>query len=88
MHELRQRGCEGAVVIPRNFEPVLFGFLLSGMMSLVVAGVSTAVGHGIAGGGFVGLWVRSWLTAWLLAFPVVLVVGPLARRLVRAIQEK
>ncbi len=75
-------------MIARKFEPLLFGFVLSGMMSLVVAGVSTVVGHGVNGGGFLGLWATSWLAAWLVAFPVVLVAAPLARRLVTLIQEQ
>lgn len=75
-------------MIAKKFEPLLFGFVLSGVMSLVVAAVSTAVGHGVTGGEFLSLWVRSWLTARLVAFPVVLVAAPLARRLVRVIQEQ
>jgi hypothetical protein len=71
-------------MIPRRFEPILFGLVLSGLMSLVVAGISSAVGSGLANG-FVHLWLRSWITAWLLAFPVVLAAGPLGRRLVQAL---
>ena len=32
--------------------------------------------------GFATLWVHAWLPSWAIAFPVVLVVAPLARRLV------
>ena len=66
---------------PSNFAPALFGLILSGLMSLLVSGISTyrAVGFG---DGLAGLWVSAWLTAWLVAFPVVLVVAPLARRTV------
>ena len=68
-------------MLPKKYEPMVFGFLLSGMMSLLVSGVSTlnAAGLGID---FVALWMRAWLTAWLIAFPVVLFVAPLTRRLV------
>lgn len=68
-------------MIPRKFAPLLFGLLLSGMMSLLVSGISTwrAVG---SGPGFIGSWSASWLVAWAIAFPVVLVVAPLARRAV------
>jgi len=71
-------------MIPRRFEPVLFGLVLSGLMSLLVSGVSTAVSKGFASG-FAGVWASSWLTGWLVAFPVVLVVGPLARRLIEVV---
>lgn len=70
-------------MIPRKFEPLLFGLVLSGLMSLVVSGISTAVMG--PGAGFAAMWAKSWLTSWLLAFPIVLVVGPLARRLVQAV---
>jgi hypothetical protein len=68
-------------MFPTKFAPALFGLILSGLMSLLVAGISTyrAVGLGDA---FAGLWISAWLAAWLVAFPVVLVVAPLAHRAV------
>ncbi|MBT9595032.1 MAG: DUF2798 domain-containing protein [Vitreoscilla sp.] len=68
-------------MFPKSFAPALFGLILSGLMSLLVSGISTygAVGFGES---FAGLWTSAWLTAWLVAFPVVLVVAPLARRTV------
>jgi Protein of unknown function (DUF2798) len=68
-------------MIPQKFAPALFGLILSGLMSLLVAGISTYRAVGL-GEDFVGLWASAWLTAWLIAFPVVLVVAPLTRRLV------
>ena len=73
-------------MIPRKFEPVLFGFVLSGLMSLLVAGIATLRATG-AGPGFLPLWATSWLTAWLFAFPAVLLVSPLARRVVRSLLQ-
>ena len=69
-------------MIPARFAPVLFGFILSGLMSLVVSGISTAANLGWSGD-FAAAWIRAWLTAWLFAFPVVLLVAPLARRMVQ-----
>lgn len=68
-------------MLPKAFAPALFSLILSGLMSLLVSGISTyrAVGFGE---GHAGLWISAWLTAWLVAFPVVLVVAPLARRTV------
>ena len=71
-------------MIPRKFEPYLFGLVLSGLMSFVVAGISTLRNVGVVEG-FTGLWVGAWLTAWLLAFPIVLFVAPLARRMVQRV---
>lgn len=68
-------------MVPSMFAPVLFGFILSGLMSMLVAGVATFRAVGMVPG-FVGLWASGWVTAWLVAFPVVLVVAPLTRRVV------
>lgn len=75
-------------MIPARFALALFGFLLSGAMSLIVSGIATwrAVG---AASGFVDVWAGSWLSAWIVAFPAVLVLAPLAQRAVRrlAVEE-
>jgi hypothetical protein len=71
-------------MFPRRFEPVLFGLVLSGLMSLVVSAIATMKAAGM-GPGFLALWTSSWLTAWLVAFPIVLLAGPLARRMVRGL---
>lgn len=68
-------------MFPKKLAPMLFGFILSGLMSLLVSGISTfrAVGpipH------FASLWASAWLMAWLFAFPIVLVVAPVARKAV------
>jgi Na+/H+ antiporter NhaD/arsenite permease-like protein len=70
---------EDIAMIPRKYAPVLFGLVLSGVMSLLVSGISTLRATGLAPS-FVAAWLSAWLTAWLVAFPVVLVVAPLARR--------
>lgn len=61
--------------------PILFGFVLSALMSFVVSGIATFRNAGLADG-FFGLWISAWLLSWLIAFPVVLVVAPVARRFV------
>ncbi len=38
--------------LPRRLEPVAFGFLLSGMMSCIVSGLSTAIASGVHNGFF------------------------------------
>jgi hypothetical protein len=68
-------------MIPKKYAPVLFGLILSGLMSLLVSGISTFRALGL-GPHFVGMWTSAWLTAWVVAFPVVLVVAPLARQAV------
>lgn len=68
-------------MIPARYAPVLFGFVLSSLMSFIVSGISTFRNAGLADG-FVGQWVGAWLPSWAVAFPTVLVVGPIARRVV------
>lgn len=68
-------------MLPKQAAPALFGLILSGLMSLLVSGISTYRAVGL-GAGFTGVWLSAWLTAWLVAFPVVLAVAPLTRRIV------
>jgi uncharacterized membrane protein len=69
-------------MIPNKYGPVLFGLILSGLMSLVVAGISTFRATGMVPGYF-GMWTQAWLTAWMFAFPIVLVAAPFVRRAVQ-----
>ncbi len=73
--------------IPARYAPMLFGLILSGLMSLLVSGIATFRATGLVED-FLGQWTRAWLTAWVVAFPVVLVVAPLARRAVQRIVVK
>ncbi|MBW4962676.1 DUF2798 domain-containing protein [Sulfitobacter sp. CW3] len=68
-------------MIPARFAPVVFGFILSGLMSFIVSGIAILRTAGFAEGLF-GLWIGAWITSWLVAFPTVLVVAPLTRRIV------
>lgn len=73
--------------MPPRAAPFLFGFLLSGMMSLIVSGIATFRALGLSET-FVGLWGSSWISSWAVAFPTVLVVAPLVRRIVaRLVRE-
>lgn len=74
-------------MIPRKFEPALFALVLSGLMSFVVAGISTWRAAGLVPH-FMSLWVGGWLTAWLFAFPIVMLAAPLARRVVQQLLRR
>ncbi|MDO8699737.1 MAG: DUF2798 domain-containing protein [Rhodoferax sp.] len=69
-------------MLPARFAPALFGFILSGLMSLVVSGVST-VRVLSRDANFLELWMGAWLMAWLIACPLVLLVTPITRRIVQ-----
>lgn len=64
-----------------RFAPVLFGFVLSALMSLIVSGIATFRNAGLVDE-FFSLWLGAWLPSWFVAFPTVLVVAPMARHLV------
>lgn len=70
-----------------RYAPILFGLLLSGLMSLVVSGIATLRALGLVDG-FPGLWMSAWLSSWAVAFPAVLVIAPVVRRFVtRLVRE-
>lgn len=69
-----------------RYAPLLFGFLLSGMMSFVVSGIATLRAVGPAEG-FPGLWLAAWIPSWMVAFPTVLIVAPIVRRFVAKISR-
>ncbi|MFN4164415.1 MAG: DUF2798 domain-containing protein [Ferrovibrio sp.] len=71
-------------MISPRFAPVVFGFVLSALMSFIVSGIATLRTAGWVES-FMVLWTDAWLTSWLVAFPVVLVVAPVARRIVQGL---
>lgn len=68
-------------MIPARFAPVVFGFILSGLMSAIVSAIATfrALAPEAV---FLPEWAGSWISSWAVAFPVVLVVAPFTRRMV------
>jgi hypothetical protein len=72
--------------LPARFAPILFGLLLSGLMSCVVSGIATVRAIGLPPN-FLAMWMSSWSFSWAVAFPSVLVVAPIVRRLVAAMTE-
>lgn len=74
-------------MIPAKYGPILFGLILSGLMSLLVSGIATFRAVGLAPG-LPGLWAGSWLAAWCFAFPAVLMVAPIAQKTVKRLVAK
>lgn len=64
-----------------RYSHLLFGLILSGLMSSIVSFIATArsVGFTLA---LPGIWFPSWLVSWAVAFPAVLVLAPVTRRIV------
>ena len=70
--------------IPHRFTPVVTAFLLSGLMSCMVSGISTLRSIGLADT-LVAKWMANWAWSWSIAFPAVLIVLPFVRFLVARI---
>lgn len=68
-------------MIPARYSSIVFGLILSGLMSFLVSGISTLRVFGFSDGLF-AQWIGAWLPSWLVAFPAVLIVAPITRRLV------
>ncbi len=68
-------------MIPARFAPVVFGLILSGLMSCFVSGLSTFRSLGLVDH-FLLQWMGNWAASWALAFPTVLVIAPITRRIV------
>ena len=68
--------------LPPKAAPIMHGFLVSGLMSLIVTGIATLNAIGIGDPMFTTKWGGSWLQSWMVAFPVILFVAPLARSMV------
>ena len=72
--------------LPARFAPYVFGLLLSGIMTAIVAAIATVKTIGVTAAALAN-WPGAWLTSWLVAFPVVLVVAPFVRRMVARLCE-
>lgn len=67
--------------LPPKAAPIAFGFLVSGLMTFIVSGISTYNAIGLAEN-MLDKWVHAWGASWIVAFPVILFVAPIARWLV------
>jgi hypothetical protein len=70
--------------IPHRFAPIVTAFLLSGLMSCMVSGISTLRAIGLVDI-FLGKWMTNWAWSWSVAFPAVIVVLPIVRAIVARI---
>ena len=70
--------------LPPRFTLPVTGFILSGIMTIMISGISTLLALG-PGAEFLARWPIAWISSWIIAFPTVLVVLPMVRRLVARI---
>ena len=74
-------GPKETLMLPARFAHPLFALILSGVMSLIVSGLSTLRSHGLVDG-FAVSWLEAWSLSWPVAFVLVLFLAPLVRKLV------
>ena len=65
---------------PARLRQFVFGFYMSGMMSLLMSAVITFINTGLDAG-FPARWAPAFLVAWGVAFPLVTFIAPLAAKL-------
>jgi hypothetical protein len=70
--------------LPPRFTLPVTGFILSGIMTIIISGISTLLALG-PGPEFLARWPIAWISSWIIAFPTVLVVLPVVRRIVARI---
>lgn len=73
--------------LPARYAAIAQPLVISILMSCLVSGVSTVRTVGIDPD-FLHLWMTSWGLSWVVAFPALLLVLPVARRLVFMVVEK
>lgn len=72
--------------LPPRYNAIAMPLVLSGLMTIVVSGISTLNAVGMAPDWHV-LWLKAWLLSWAVAFPVMVFVLPVARRMVARFVE-
>lgn len=68
-------------MIPGKYTAVVFAFFMSMLMAFVMSAVLTLLNLGFIPD-FFGRWMRAFLVAWVFAFPAVMVLAPIARKIV------
>ena len=69
-------------MFPARLAPVAYGFVLSGLMSLLVSAIAT-YSHAGSSSSFAGLWLAAWFTSWPAVFSAVLIVAAVAHGVVQ-----
>jgi len=67
--------------IPARFSPLVFGALLSAIMTAVVSAFVIVITQGVTDS-FLIAWLRSCAMTWPVAFPTVTFVAPMVRKMV------
>ncbi len=66
--------------LPARYGALVTPLILSGLMTLIVSGISTLRVLGPTPA-FLQSWPGAWGLTWLIAFPILLLALPVARRI-------
>lgn len=67
------------LAIPRRYSHFVFGFIQSGLTSLIAAAIASY--PLIHSGNYLRNWIVAWLISWAMMTPVVLFAAPAIRAL-------
>jgi len=73
-------------MIPAKYTPLVFAFFMSMMMAFVMSGVLTLANLGFPSD-FFSRWMRAFAIAWACAFLAVLLIAPVARKIVTTLVQ-
>jgi hypothetical protein len=73
-------------MISAKYTPLVFAFFMSMMMAFIMSAILTFVNLG-AVPDFISRWLHAFAVAWACAFPTVLLVAPIARKIVAKIVQ-
>lgn len=68
-------------MIHPKYAQIVFGLIVSGIMSLIVSGIATFRAQGVIDSFFTS-WMAAWGLSWAIAFPTIVTISPIVRRLV------
>lgn len=69
------------MIIPAKYHHFTVGFLMALLMSCIMSLVISLINLGWVDN-ILSVWMHAWFMAFIVAFPVILVVGPLVRKMV------
>lgn len=73
--------------IPKKYGQVVFIFLMTVFIGLILSFILTAIAYRFTKG-FIEVWLFSFIKTWIIVVPVVVIVLPLVRKIVSKIVEQ
>lgn len=78
---------KGISMIDYKYQKFLFGFFMSLSMSCVMSFVISMFNVGLVSN-FIPIWLSAWAFAFVVAFPTIIIVTPIAHKLVNLVLKK